>query len=195
LESLDRKREGIYLLSVKVLDGVTTATLFVHRAKVVNLLRLIERYEKEDSTKELKDGTKTVRPKHQKLVESIASIRLLAIADLWQEESALFPQVDQRIWWEVWARRGDGDPASAYTRLAAVVQAAGLTISPRYVHFPERLIALACGTANQLAASVDLLSSIAELRLAKEVPTDYIGLPARDQREFARASGPKPCGH
>src|SRR6185312_4622122 len=45
LDSLDRTREGIELLSTKVVAGVTVATVFVPREKIVNLLRLIARYE------------------------------------------------------------------------------------------------------------------------------------------------------
>lgn len=184
LESLDRHREGIQLLSVKVVDGITTASLFVRRDKVLNLLRMIERYEKEDSTRVLKSGETKISPKNQKLIESIASVRRLVIADLWQDEQSPFPQDDQQVWWEVWARRSDEDPPAAYARLSAIVRAAGLTVSPRYVHFPERVVTLAYGTAQQIGASVDLLAAIAELRRAKVVPTDYTELPARDQREF-----------
>jgi hypothetical protein len=184
LESLDRTREGIHLLNVKVVDGVTTATLFVRRAKVVNLLRMIERYETENSTKELKDGTKKVSPKNQKLVESIASIRLLAVADLWQDDPVLYPQPGQAIWWELWARRGDEEAATTYERLCTLAYAADLVISTRFVHFPERVVALVHGTAHELASSLDILASIAELRYAKEVPSSYIDLAPRDQREF-----------
>jgi len=184
LESLDRKREGIHLLSVRVVDGVTTATLFVRRAKVVNLLRMIERYETEDSTKELKDGTKKVGPKNQKLVESITSIRLLAVADLWQDDPALYPQPGQAIWWELWARRGDEEAAATYERLRTFAAEAKLVVSPRFVYFPERVVVVVHGTAHRLASSLDILTSIAELRYAREVPTSYVDLAPWDQREF-----------
>jgi hypothetical protein len=184
LESLDRTREGIHLLNVKVVEGVTTATLFVRRSKVVNLLRMIERYETEDSTKELKNGTKKVGPKNQKLVESIASIRLLAVADLWQDDPKLYPQPGQAIWWELWARRDDEEAATTYERLQTFARAAKLIISTRFVHFPERVVLLAYGTALELGTAIDVLTSIAELRYAREVPTSYIDLAPWDQREF-----------
>jgi hypothetical protein len=184
LESLERKREGIDLLSVKVVDGVATAALFVRRDKIVNLLRMIERYEKEDSRRELKDGTTRGRPKNQKLVESIASMRLLAVADLWQDDPKLYPKPDQAIWWELWARRGGEKPETTYERLQTFARTARLIVSNRFVHFPERVVVLVHGTANQLGASIDMLASTAELRYAKEVPTAYIDLAARDQREF-----------
>src|SRR6185369_15940498 len=101
LDSLDRSREGIELLNVRVVDGVTVAALFVPRDKIVNLLRMIERYETENVTRTLTDGTKVLAgPKNQNLIESISSIRLLAVEDLWQDDQALYPTPDQKICWE-----------------------------------------------------------------------------------------------
>lgn len=185
LESLDRPREGIELLSVKEVAGVTVAALFVPRDKIVNLLRKIDQYEKENSTRTLKDGTKRVTPKNQNLVESIASIRLLAVEDLWQDDPGLYPAVDQQVWWEVWARRGaHEDPGAAYERLRKIAHEAGVTSSQRFVYFPERVVGLIHGSALQLAASLDFLSDVAELRRAKELPGPYLRLAAREQREF-----------
>jgi hypothetical protein len=186
LDSLDRTREGIELLSVRVIAGVTVATLYVPRDKIVNLLRLIVRYEKENSTYKLKDGTTRVSPKNKTLVESIASIRLLAIGDLWQDDSALYPLPDHQIWWEVWGRRGTHeDPGAAYERLQLIARGAGAISSARFVYFPERVVGLVYASARQLGASLDFLCAAAELRRAKEVPSAYLGLAARDQREIA----------
>jgi hypothetical protein len=185
LESLERRREGVELLSVKTVDGVTTANLFVRRDKIVNLLRMIAQYENEDSVRKMKDGTRKVSPKNRRLVESIASIRLLAIADLWQDDPELYPrQPDEAIWWEVWVRRADEKPATAYERLRALAEAAQVVVSTRFVHFPERVVTLVHGTARQLGASIDFIAATAELRRAKEVPTAYLDLAARDQRAF-----------
>jgi len=178
LESLERRNEGIDLLSVKLDGNVTVANLFVRREKIVNLLRHIERYEREDDAR-------SNRPKNQNLIESIASIRLLAVADLWQDDPALYPLPDQQIWWEVWVRSGGGEePQVAYDRIRSISQELQVQVSTRFVHFPERVVTLVFGTAQQLGASLDFLSAIAELRRAKEVPTAYLELAARDQREF-----------
>ncbi len=178
IESLERRREGIELLAVKRdAAGVTTANLFVRSDKVINLLRMFERYEKEIDSR-------SGKPKNKRLVESIASIRLLAVEDLWQDDPQLYPQANQAIWWEVWARRGDEEHGIAYERLRSVAQAAQLNVSTRYVHFPERIVTLVYGSAQQLGGSIDVLSCVAELRRAKEVPTAYLELAARDQADF-----------
>jgi Subtilase family len=185
LEKLDRRRDGIELLSVKAEAlGVTAATLFVRRDKIVALLRLIEQYEKEDVTRLRKDGTASTRPRNEELFRSIASIRQLALQDLWQDELALYPRPDESTWWEVWARRGNEEPESTHRRLQRIARSAGITISTRFVHFPERIVTLVYGTGEKLGASLDFLSATAELRLAKEVPTPYLNLSPRDQRAF-----------
>jgi Subtilase family len=185
LESLDRTRDRIELLSVKVVAGVTVAALFVPRDKILNLLRKIDDYEKENSTRKLKNGTTKVSPKNKNLIESIASIRLLAVEDLWQDDPELYPAPDQQIWWEVWGRRGaHEDPGAAYERLRSIVQGARAIPSIRFVYFPERVVGLVYGSARQLGASLDFLSDAAELRRAKEVPGAYLNLAAGEQRQF-----------
>ncbi|MFA7242972.1 MAG: S8 family peptidase [Sulfuricellaceae bacterium] len=182
LESLERRREGIELLSARTdASGVTVANLFVQSDKIVNLLRIIQRYEEENDRQ-------SGKPKNQNLVESIASIQLLAMQDLWQDDPALYPPPAQPIWWEVWIRRGDEEPAVTFERLRSVAQIIEATVSTRFVQFPERVVTLVYGTSQQLSSSLDFLAATAELRLAKEVPTAYLELAASDQREFVDAA-------
>jgi hypothetical protein len=148
---------------------------------------MIERYEKEDSVRKLKDGTTRTSPKNQNLIKSIASIRLLAVEDLWQDDPTLYPGPDRPVWWEVWARRGaDEDPSTAYERLRNIARRAGITATTRFVYFPERVVGLVYGTARQLGTSLDFLADAAELRRAKELPTPYLSLAASEQREFVQ---------
>jgi hypothetical protein len=178
VESLERRREGIELLSVRRdAAGITIANLFVRRDKIINLLRLVQRYEREDDAR-------SGRPKNQKLIESIASIRLLAVEDLWQDDPALYPSSNQSIWWEVWVRRGQEEAVVAFERFRSIANAIQVSISTRFIQFPERIVTLVYGTAQQLGSSIDFLASTAELRRAKEVPTAYLELTARDQRDF-----------
>jgi len=174
IESLERLRQGVELLSVRRdAAGVTTANLFVHSAKIVNLLRLFERYETSGGQK------------NRKLVESVALIRLLAVGDLWQDDPAIFPLPHQAIWWEVWARRGPNEDATAaFARVQAIAQAINANVSTRFVHFPERIVTLVYASGTQLGGSIDFLAATAELRRAKEVPTAYLELAARDQADF-----------
>ena len=97
LDSLERIQSGIELVSVGIENGVTLAKVFVPRGKYVLLFRIIDSYEARQTPKG--------RPRNQKLVESMASIRLAAIRDFWEDDIRLFPGHDESIWWEVWLRR------------------------------------------------------------------------------------------
>lgn len=177
LESLDRQRDGVELLSVRDDAGAQVANVFVRKDKLVTFIRLVERYRDEN--------TGSGKPKNQRLVDSIAAIRLIAVRDLWQDAAADFPAEDAPAWWEVWIRAGGRAAEAAHASFVALARALGLRATDHFVAFPERVVLLVWATARQLASSVDLLSYVAELRRAKEVPTDYLELPPRDQREFA----------
>lgn len=186
LDSIERRRSGIELVSVGRQEGVTVANVFVPRGKHVILLRLIAAYETE--------RTEKGAPKNQKLVESIASIRLAAVRDLWQDKAALFPAGNEPIWWEVWLRAGT-DAADVHERFRNAAARLDFRVSPEYVPFPERVVTHGFGNLQQLSSSLDLLSLLAELRRAKELATDYVELEPRDQREvinelLGRLQGP-----
>lgn len=188
LESLDRRQDGVELLSVKSEAGVQVANVFVRKDKLVTFVRLIERYRDE--------ATDAGKPKNQKLVDSIAAIRQVAVRDLWQD-SAEFPGLGQPIWWEVWIRSTAQSAEEAFGAFAALARERELRVGDHFVVFPERVVLLVWATARQLGESVDLLSYIAELRRAKEIPTEYLELPPRDQRAVAedvlhRLTGPSP---
>lgn len=179
LDSLERRRSGIELLSVRNEDGVTVAKLFVPRGKFVLLLRLIEAYETKTT------ATKGA-PRNKELIESIASIRLAAVRDFWQDEIA-FPEADQSLWWEVWLRAEAQDPpGERHADFRQIAGQRGLRVSGQFVLFPERVVTLTYGSASALGASSELLSRVAELRAAKEVATDYRELRAADQADFVR---------
>jgi len=174
VDSLERRTSGIELVSVKQEDGVTVAKLFIPRGKYVRLLSLIDAYADQEG-----QGR---RPKNQKLIESIASIRLAAVRDFWQDSIPL-PPVDRAIWWEVWLRAGT-DPQETHRRFSERAGRAGLRVSEQFVRFPERLVVLAHGNQQQVGSSVDLLALMAELRQAKELATTYDSLAPRDQADF-----------
>jgi len=187
LDSIERRRSGIELVSVGRQDNVTVANVFVPRGKYVILLHIIEAYENQTTEK----GA----PKNQKLVESIASIRLAAVRDLWQDKTSLFPAIDETIWWEAWLRATSGDAAAVHERFRNAAARLNIRVSPEYVAFPERVVTHAFGNLEQFSASLDLLGLFAELRKAKELASDYVELGPREQREvieelLGRLQGP-----
>lgn len=177
LDSLERRTSGIELLSVSTRDGVTAAQVFVPRGKFVLLLRIIEAYQTRVSAR-------SGQPRNRLLVESIASIRLAAVRDFWQD-TLPFPDNGEQIWWEVWLRATDGTPpADVHGRFVDMAERLGIRVSEQFVAFPERVVALAHGGPESLSRSVDLLSLVAELRKAKELASAYRDLAPRDQRGF-----------
>lgn len=187
-DSLERRQSGIELLSVAVENGVMVAKVFVPTGKLVHLLAVLDSYERHE--------TRTGRPKNQELVESIASIRLATVRDFWQD-TAPFPNADQRIWWEAWLRTSGEDAAAAHERFASIARENGLVASTEFVAFPERVVTLVFGNREQIGGSLDLMFRLAELRKAKELATDYRALRTHDQqdviREFLQRVTPPPA--
>jgi hypothetical protein len=194
LESLDRPGSGIELLSVAERDLATEATISVPRTKVAEFLKLLDEYEQKN--------TKKGKPRNKELIESIASARLAVVEDFWRDPGP-FPDSNRQINWEVWLRTGDLSPDAVHAQFAADCTAAEIRAHAHYVHFPDRVVTLAFGSATQIARSLALLTTIAELGRAKELASDYLRQEARFQAElvedflqrvtFAPASAPAVC--
>lgn len=164
-DSLERRLYGIELLGVTVENGVMTAKVFVPKGQYVQLLNILNAYETEFSRVGL--------PKNLELVESIASISLATVRDLWQDVGDRYPADGESIWWEAWLRLGTQEAEAVYGRFATAAQASGLRVSTRYVSFPERVVTLVYGRIEDFARYIGLLFLLAELRRAKEPPGDY----------------------
>lgn len=176
LESLERHRYGIKLLSVAIDESrVMSAKVFVPRGQLIRLLRLIELY----ATRETGKGTY----RNKALIESIASVRLAVVEDFW-EDTCEFPAPDVAIWWEVWLHGNRASAFDLHRRFSELAGKARMRVSGQHVAFPERVIVLAFGSPRQFSESLELLSLLAELRKAKEPATPYVELPPREQREL-----------
>jgi len=177
IDSLERRQSGIELLSVKTEEGVVVAKVFVPSGQLIRLVRLVDAYQD-------KVTRRSGQPRHRELIESIASIRLAAVKDMWQDELP-FPSPDENIWWEVWLRASvTEEPSVVHSRFAGLARGRDMRASDRFVAFPERVVTQVYGRQEQLSGSLDLLTLVAELRKAKELATDYRALSPRDQGEF-----------
>jgi hypothetical protein len=90
------------------------------------------------------------------------------------------------MWWEVWIRIAPSEnPDDAFASFVATTADSKLRISQHAVKFPERLVFLAHGSAQDWTqVFVPLLDRIAEFRKAKEIPTEYLRLTRQEQRVF-----------
>ena len=92
LDSLEMRRSGIELCSSRTDQGVMHATVFVPEGKAGLFVRKFEAYIKQTPGKR----------DHQKLVESITSIRLAALEAFWTDAGSFPQDRSERLSWEVW---------------------------------------------------------------------------------------------
>lgn len=179
LQSLDLPSQGIELLSVKTVQveerEKTIAVVYVPNEKVAVFIKRIEEYRDQETT-----GGK---PKHASLVNGIENVRLVVVRSLWTDLDEAFPADTESIWWEIWLRA----TPDAIPRFNSFAQARDIRVSSRQLIFPDRHVILAYTTAQQLAASIDSLGFIAELRRAKETTADFLEMHNHEQRQWVDA--------
>ncbi|TKC97101.1 S8 family peptidase [Polyangium fumosum] len=175
LDRLDLPSAGIELVAKRDVGPVTYATVYVPEGQVAQFTKRVEEYTSEDS--------KSGKPKHQPLVESIHEIRLAVLEGFWTDDPALFPPTKKAIWWEVWLR---DDRSGTLERFNGFAGMSNIRVGERHLRFPERIVVLAWGTREQMAGSVEILDVIAELRLAKEVPASFAEMPAPEQAAWVK---------
>lgn len=176
LESLDEKRpNGPKLLAARKDGDVVVATVFVP----LGGLQKMEKKLADFSDKK----TKTGAPKNAPLVASMDSIRITVLRELWGESAEPFPEKEEAVAWEAWLR--DGSEALS-SRFFEACRARGLVFGHRPLRFPGRTVALVRATPAQLAASVEIVDCLAELRRARLDVADFVEMEARWQGEFAR---------
>jgi len=174
LESLSNKPSGIELVTVmRTSGGVERATAFVPEGKLNVFLKRVDQYANE--------RTANGERKNKAFVESVAEIRLATLRALWTDVAAAFPKKTESIWWEVWLRATDGNEER---RLRKYAEAAGLSVGPRRLTFPDRVVLLVQGTAEALSASLDVLSDIAELRRAAEAGFEFFKMDGLEQADW-----------
>lgn len=175
LESLEHERKGIHLLNVRLEGDVMRATVFVPLGQLRHFEEVFHEYIEKDTGKGL--------PRHQPLVESISVLRLAALRSYWTDTPSLFPREHQEVWWEIWLR---GDDDSVKRRFRAAAADVGLALFDQWVTFPERSVVLVFGSATRLSGSIAIVEELAELRLAKIVPTPFLAMSPKEQAELIR---------
>lgn len=161
VESLSHRPAGIELVNVRARRDVEVATVFVPEGKLSTFVRKVESYRDEQ--------TDRGAPRNQKLIDSISDVRLAALECFWTDEPDLFPEEESEADWEVWLRR-TSDVDEQVARLAALE---GVSVTTPRFDFVELTAFLVRADPGHLAAAVDLLDVLAELRLAKS-PADVL---------------------
>ncbi len=183
LSSFENAAQGIELVAVShsLSDGaqprrVERATVFVPEGKVKHFIDRFESY--------AKSGPKAKGEKrHEGMLDPVAALRLATLRSLWTDASDVYPPEHESIWWEVWLRRQDGNELA---RLMEFAELRHIDVAPRRLQFDDRIVTLVRATAEQLAASIDVLNDLAELRRAKETPTFFVDLGGHEQANWAK---------
>ncbi|MEX0642302.1 MAG: S8 family peptidase [Pirellulales bacterium] len=174
-DQLDPKAsEGIELMNVRHRpDASVSATVYVPPGKISNFFRRLDRYE-QGSTR------------GQELLDSVAQIRLAAVRAFWTDHRDFPADANEAIWWEVWVRSGNNpqEHDEAFSRFATALADTPFRAGMGYVQFPERLVLLVRGSVNNWSEHPEVLNLIAELRLAKEVPTELVQLTPAEQAQL-----------
>ena len=178
LESLEMLGSGIELRNSRMVENMMHGTVFVPEGKVGIFVRKFEAYAH-------KDDPRSGKPRNRVLTESITRIRLAALESFWTDAGAFPTETDKPFWWEVWLREA-ANPHDVVTVFRERAQAAQIQVGPREIRFPERRVLLARATVQQWAAFENLFDILAELREAKTLAGEFVGLPPRDQAEFVK---------
>ena len=153
---------------------IERATVLIPDGKVSTFLRQLEAYVDPSPR----------RPGERRgynLFDRVQAVRLATIAALWTDDEAAYPVDETPIWWEVWIRRTDGEALARFTSYAAASQ---IRLGHRSLVLDDRIIVLAYATRGALAASIDLLDDVAELRKAKELATFFVDQAPADQADW-----------
>lgn len=121
-------------------------------------------------------------PRNARLIDRIDSIGLASLEQLWTDTSP-FPSAEEEVWWEVWLRKRDGEEIN---RIRAFGEAAGVTVAPEVLAFPDQCVVLVKATPTQLSRALDVLDDIAELRQPRELAEILALQDAADQAEWVQ---------
>lgn len=180
--SLEDSRQGIEVVAVShskteepAPRRIERATVFVPDGKVKHFLKRFESYSKTTPKKERER-------RYEDMIDPVATLRLATLRGLWTDTSEAYPEEDETVWWEVWLRRQDGNELERLMEFAAAQE---IEVAPRRLMFDDRLVTLVRSTPGQLAASIDVLNDVAEVRKAKETATVFVDMGPEDQGEWA----------
>lgn len=176
--------QGIELMNVRRQANTLAATVYVPPGKLTFFINAVEQYA--NRRPKHTEGNKTRKPSRQRLLDSVAAIRLAAVRAFWTDNEDFPADHATDMWWEVWIRSGktNAEHEAAFARFATAIIDTPFQPGMGFVRFPERLVLLVRGSVSHWAEHPDVLNLIAELRQAKKVPTDLVKLTPAEQRDW-----------
>jgi hypothetical protein len=178
-ESLENQIKGIEIQNIRESDGVHFATVYVPEGQLGYFIKKVEDYRTE--------LTKKGKFKNKTLIESISTIRMASLQSFWTDaEVDLFERIPtgEKRWWEIWLRTGS-ERETIKLRFIETATSNGIEVMDSELQFPERTILHIKASKQQIIDSVALLDCIAELRVPHDTAAFFMGLDAREQREWS----------
>lgn len=198
VDKLEYRRGKLPIEVVNVhapVDGQVQATVFVPERQKDYYLKKVAAYRDEDNVRERTkdDGTvETVTsPKNERLVASLETARLAVARSFYTDQPDLFPNPGEMAWWEAWLRAGT---RAAFEKAA---QALALATREHSLAFAEREVVVVHATAEQLGSVIANTDCVAELRLARDTPSLFMGMDGAEQRAWSQDLADRlvPCGN
>lgn len=156
LQKLEWKKDGIEVLNSHYNESDHTACVVLHVPD-----GSLSAFEKR-VTEYLEKDTRSGKPQHLPLINTIDSFRNTAFNELWTDEREP-PQDDNPHWFQLWLRSGD-TPQDSYSKFCSHSAKFNLVIEPTYSKFPGRIVVAAYGTKGSLQSAGELLDLVAEIR-------------------------------
>ena len=159
-------------------DETYEATVYLNRRAIGQFLTKVEQYITLD--------TKGGNPRHQSLLANLDQIRVATLESFWQEPELPFPGNQEVVWWEIWLNRDlDNSVEDQLNPIFELLEAADVQVgSNRWLAFPENLVFLVKGTAEQLGATILYTDRLAELRKPRETAEYFTYLDKPEQAEW-----------
>jgi hypothetical protein len=186
VDKLEYRRGKLPIELVNVhepVDGQVKATVFVPERQKDYYLNKVAVYRDEDKTRELirDDGSVEVitSPKNERLVASVNTARLAVARSFYTDDPDLFPAPQVSVWWEAWLRVGT---MAVFQNAAQVIE---LLTREHSLAFAEREVVVVRANAEQLGSIIANTDCIAELRLARDTPSLFMGMDGAEQRAWS----------
>jgi Subtilase family len=176
LQSLEdlRSKAKVELMAVTPAAGdeeYLNATLFVPDMNKDIFGKKIDDYQNKDvvnkkTVDRQSNDVEASKPKNEALITRVETFSLSSLTSLFTDEITLFPQ-DPRVavWWEVWLRKDRRESFDTIT------DNLNLHVQPHSVKFVEREVLVVMASVLQLGQIIHHCDAIAELRIAKDMPS------------------------
>ncbi|WBA08189.1 S8 family peptidase [Salinivibrio kushneri] len=190
VQSLANDPQGIVLHNVKTVEqdgqNTTLATAYVPEGKLSFYQKKLNDYEK------YKKNSNGVAADHQKLIDSIKSIKRAAFSAIWADDISLLPEDKEAdVWWEVWLatpRKSHQthnhylEIVSDFSRLADLAE---IEVSEVQLRFPEHTVVQVKASQRKLEENATLLFRVSEIRYPKVTAEFFDSMEPTEQRMWS----------